>query len=393
MRIISTFLCIYLLLRPYYFFSSGGLQISDYFLTIAFFIFLLFNLKNRKYIKEEIKENLYFIIFIILTFVINGLYFIIYYDFKFLLSSIYYIFNFIAVIVFSFIFKNDNQFIKKIDKIIKFNLIIQIILYITSLGRYYSADRYMGTFNDPNQFGYYILISFAYISLFNYKLKNKPTILMIFFIISFFLIAVSGSTGMVLGIFMIVALKIMYFIKNIIKYIPQIILTIAISIPILICIYLMFDFDFSSIEKTTIYIRLSEKINKVINSDELDGSTYSQLSIAEERGYDKFLLYPQYVLYGAGEGKYERFNLAAFIGEIHATFPSILFYYGIIPTSILLRWIYNKLKRIKLEYLIIYISLIVESFTLLNQRQALFWIIFAIAPLFIDKENTNESKI
>ncbi len=392
MKVISIFLCVYLLLKPYYFFSSGGLQISDYFLVIAFFIFLLLSSKNNKYIKEEIKNNRLFIIFTILTFIINGLYFIIYGKFKFLLSSIYYVFNLIAIIIFLVVFKNDDKFIIRFDKIIKFNLIVQLILYFTRIGRFYYIDRYMGTFNDPNQFGYYILISFAYISLFNYKLKNKPINLMIYFGISFFLIALSGSTGMLLGIFIMVALKIIYFLRRIYKCTSKIILAVIFLIPILVSIYLMFDIDFSSIGNTTIFKRLSEKLNKVINYDELDGKSYSQLSIAEERGYDKLLIYPQYILYGAGEGLYERFNLVAHIGEIHATFPSILFYYGIIPTIILLIWLYKNLKKVKLNYMIIYISLIVESFTLLNQRQALFWIIFAIAPLLIDKENKDEAK-
>ena len=59
--------------------------------------------------------------------------------------------------------------------------------------------------------------------------------------------------------------------------------------------------------------------------------------------------------------------------EVHATLPAILFVYGFIPCGILIIWIYRRLKDAPVYAKVALIALIVESFTLLNQRQSLFW--------------------
>ena len=88
--------------------------------------------------------------------------------------------------------------------------------------------------------------------------------------------------------------------------------------------------------------------------------------------------YPYYCLFGAGEGYYERFTKSAHLSEIHATLPSILFYYGLFPFIILLCWLINKYKRFNFKTKIPLLSMLIESFFLLNQRQTLFWIFFLL---------------
>ena len=124
------------------------------------------------------------------------------------------------------------------------------------------------------------------------------------------------------------------------------------------------------------FSRVTDKFNRISSKNTND----HLWSVWQERGYDKLWIYPQYMLYGSGEGEYDRFILSAHSNEIHATLPSILFYYGIIPFLIILKWFYKKLKRVPFNLLIVYLALLMESFTLLNQRQALFWTIFMMAP-------------
>jgi hypothetical protein len=47
------------------------------------------------------------------------------------------------------------------------------------------------------------------------------------------------------------------------------------------------------------------------------------------RGYDRIANHPEYIVLGAGEGAYERFRSAIFAFEIHSSFGTILFCYGI----------------------------------------------------------------
>lgn len=386
MDLMNICLYLYLLLKPFYVFESGSIQPSDIFLILAF-IFLLLT-KNKVKISELIKKNYKFLIFTILVFVINLIYFIIYSDTKFMLSSIYFIFNFIGILVFSFVV-NNFKIKSNIKRIFRFNLLLQLFIFIIGLGRYYSDVRYMGTFNDPNQFGYYILISYMFIDLISYDLNNKKGDF-IFLLISIFLILQSASTGMLLGISCFLLLKIIDFIRLLFsrfkQYITKILLFCMFIVPVfIIVIILNSEYKFINIDKEdTLFIvsRVKEKFERVNTST-------SDATLIEERGYDRFIYYPQYIFYGSGEGNYDRFTLTYHRNEIHATFPSILFYYGIIPFIILLLWFKDKIFPSNLTLIIPISALLLESFTLLNQRQLLFWAFF----IFIDYIGKEKKKM
>ena len=171
MKLYEVLLCIYLLLKPYYIFSSGSLQIGDIILTVAFILYLL---KNRKksIIKDTVKRNKKYILFVLLTFVVNGIYYFAYYKYKFIISSLYYVFNLFIIMLFTE-FINDDKKLVIMKNIVRFNIIAQLGIFALGLGRYYAPTRYMGTFNDPNQFAYYIFTSYLMIHLISIKTNEK----------------------------------------------------------------------------------------------------------------------------------------------------------------------------------------------------------------------------
>ena len=56
-------------------------------------------------------------------------------------------------------------------------------------------------------------------------------------------------------------------------------------------------------------------------------------------------------------------------------FSQYMFSYGVIPTVLLLKWLWEKMRKISAVEWIIAGSLIVESFLLVNYRQPFFWMI------------------
>jgi hypothetical protein len=320
---------------------------------------------------------------------INGLCSIYYGQPIFLLPSLYFIFIIVAIILFSYQFK-DKLFLQKVSKVFKFNLILQLFIFVLHIGRYYGIERYMGTFNDPNQFGYYILISYLFIYVIDILLEKRPWNIPYLLLVTF-LVFQSGSTGMLLGLSAFLGATIIYKIftnrgityKNVRNFMYGIaiflVLVLTIILPLLQIITPKTKNASGWLDEQVITQRVTDKLSRV------DSSSSSRWTIWEERGYDKIYKYPEKILYGAGEGLYDRFKLAASDNEIHATFPSILFCYGIIPTLILLKWLYDKLKGVDGFILIAYFALIIESFTLLNQRQTLFWIIIVLGSLYSKK--------
>ncbi|MBR4672261.1 MAG: hypothetical protein IKO78_03575 [Bacilli bacterium] len=114
-------------------------------------------------------------------------------------------------------------------------------------------------------------------------------------------------------------------------------------------------------------------------------------NILQERGLDHLYIYPQYMLYGAGEGNYARFELVSHECEIHSTLPAILFYYGIVPFLLIACWIYKRTYKLNKHYMPVYLAIIFESFTLLNYRQSLFWVVFVFSEFIIEKGEKNEN--
>lgn len=386
MNILKIIVYLYLFLRPFYFFNSGSPQISDYILIMGFVYYLLLMANNKKVFSETIRDNIHYLLFLILVVFINSIYFIIYGSNDFILSSLYYLFNYFVILIFSVIIK-DNKFLKGMSRVIRLSILIQLLLCITGIGQnWLGTIRYMGTFNDPNQFAYYILISYCIISLLKYKL-NDETHIFIYLIICAYLIIKSTSTGMMLGIGIIAILNFVYNIgqfkvflkKHSKKILYMALAVIAITATVLIIPELK-QKAIDAIAETRITNRINEKINKINNESE-DNDLW------HDRGYDIITSNIKYIIYGAGQGGYTRFQRAnGHSGEIHATFPSILFYYGLVPTAILLIWICKKIKKIPMNAKILYLALFIESFTLLNQRQAFFWIIIILATQIKEKD-------
>ena len=114
------------------------------------------------------------------------------------------------------------------------------------------------------------------------------------------------------------------------------------------------------------------------------------INLFVDRCWDRLIDYPTKIFYGAGEGYFNRFPSARYINnEIHSSILGPLFYYGIVPCTIWFIWIAKQLKGIKRELWAAYIALIVESVTLVNNRQPFFWMIFVLAGSCLVKNKFN----
>ena len=161
MSLINLCIYAYVFFKPFYLFGSGGIQISEIFIVIAFLLTLVEKVPKDGITKKMLRDLRILFIFILCVIIINFIYYGIYQNTEFLMSTIQYILIFMGIYVFTNKI-SDKNVLKNIYKITQINLVIQLLIYISGIGRYYDAFRYMGTFNDPNQFGYFIVLSAAY---------------------------------------------------------------------------------------------------------------------------------------------------------------------------------------------------------------------------------------
>lgn len=377
---------VYILLKAFYFFKSGSIQPADIFLLI-YFISIVINKKNKEILMNILNKNYKLLIFVFFVIMINFIYFIKFNKINFMICSLYYIFNFIAVISFLFFFKNQGEFSKTI-KLFKINILIQLIFNLFNLGMYDSPSRYMGTFNDPNQFAYYILLNYIVIYILSNKKNKKRNF--IWLLISTFLIIQSASTGMFAAILIFLFFEILTLLKKMFILLKKYKRSVLMIIVFVICVFslvalLNHEYKFIDINTSFIFERVSDKLSRV------NVTSNKQSSVFQERGYDRFIKYPTYIFYGSGEGYNDRFVLTSHQLEIHATLPGILFYYGIIPFLFLISWIYDKMKKANFKIVLPVGIMLLESFTLANQRQVLFWLIILLCEITSEiKDDNNE---
>lgn len=373
MSIINLCLWLYILLKPFYLFGSGNVQPSDLLIVVAFVCTIMTN-KRTKIIN---KHTIYVIIFFIFVLMINLIYYLQFNNYDFIHSTFYYFFILLGIMVFNTKVQ-DKKFLEKCYYIFIINVIVQGLIYIAGIGKYWMGTyRYMGTLTDPNQFAFFIFLCLMFLYILENILIKKRKVLI--YILGIVLIFFSSSTGMLLAVAMFLIANLLMNKNYIHKFIRF--LTSKKNLCILLIITLLFSYEVvikdnwdnivsfinDNIVNSHIIKRTMEKFDKTAESTD---------NLTQDRNLNILFDNMEYSVFGAGEGYYMRFDR---LGEIHSTLPSILFCYGIIPTLILSYWVFKNLKGIGIRNLVPYLAIFIESFTLVNHRQLLLWVLIMVA--------------
>jgi hypothetical protein len=359
---------LFLATKPFYLFPSGGLQLSDLFFVASFFYYVFIVKKGDKIEIDKTDKPLF--LFVVFVFIVNTVYATYYGESAFVISSLYYLYNLLIVIFFR-IYAEDRRFLSSVAVVCRFNILSQLGIYLVGLGRYYTANRYMGTFNDPNQMGFFIYISLmtAYLIA---KLNHKE-LHVLYHAVAIVLIFQTSSTGMLLALTVFYGVWLLTKVFTLLRRIHNV--RFILFWTALLMALLLFSPKWDDFKETIAQSPIIERVEQKIGRMEVatDGPTNLQ-----DRGIDRIYLYPEKTLFGAGEGMHDRFVLSVSDNEIHSTLFSILFYYGMAPTLLFLYWVVLNVRRLSLSNLAVIVSLAVESVTLLNQRQPLFWMLFVL---------------
>lgn len=365
--------------KQFYILPSGSLQVGDFLMLLGGLLLIIDKNKGRIVVR---KQEYFFLIYIAFVAVINLIHYSIDKTQNYINSIIFYGFNAIIIFVFTFyinIDENDKPFLESLLKVEKLSLITQAVLLITNTGRWYVRTRYMGSFNDPNQYAVFILITLFFTYLIG-TLLNKRRAMWV--IIGSVLLMFSSSTGNFAGLFIFLfsMMLINLFETKDKRFIIWMIL-LVVSAALFIMIYEGLIPLPRVITESGMYSRVFSKIDKVMG-DNNDGSLLS------DRGWSRIRLYPEYFLYGAGEGYHQRFNTTQ---EIHSSIIGPLFYYGFVPCFFLFMWIRGKINKIRTDILCVYFGLFAESLFLANTRQPMFWMLIVIAGSRLAKKDSSYS--
>jgi len=367
-------------LGVFYFWKSGLPQLSHIIMSIAMALYLL---RTRFYWQRWWKWLVYFVAY---CFVTNITVYILHRDLHSLYSALYYVFD---ALVFVHIIAlaervGTERFLKNVFAIGWVLLMFEVALVVSGRGRVFGGTRSMGTFNDPNQMANWVIIVTMCLFAIGWSLYRSWIAGAVASGVAFVLTAFSASRSGALGLMVILivvgligVLRLYAMLSGKIKIRRERLLWAGAVVSLAV----VFGAAGLLIEETRGVVvasvgSLADRVDYWVNRFG-EASPWTTL---EGRGYDRLWKFPEYLVFGAGEGANHRWSEKTwFLGEIHSTPAGLIFYYGVLGSVLFGIFVWNLVKRLgNVWFRLILLAPFVYSIGTYNLRNWFLWIGMAI---------------
>ncbi|MDA3902772.1 MAG: hypothetical protein PF441_04895 [Desulfuromusa sp.] len=344
------------MLSQFYFFRSGIPQPAHFLMVVP----LIFSLvRNRAIIlvpKGEKSPKL-LLVFFFYAALVNLSYGIYLHDADFLVPIVYFLYGLIVYVVLQNILLYRSGGLAVITRFLFIGLALLFLMAVMGIGDYRFFPRYNAFFNDPNQMAFWAL---CVASMLLAQRSMSDIVKGLVFLFLFYVILKSASRSGLVGFSVLVLGFWVAYIGN------------AISVS-----------NFKKLTGIFLTISLGLGLGYVFVKDNMETIVYvqsrlSQVDVEEQavnRGYTRFVDYPEYLFLGAGEGAEVRFDSRE--TEIHSTWAGLLFYYGIPGLLLMLFFILRIVKSLSLSQKLIFAAPLLYSFSTLGYRTPIFWVFLA----------------
>jgi len=342
-----------IILKPFYIFPSGMPQPSDVLLLLTAVVLLT---TQRPLFVPYRHTALTVLCMLLYAIAVNIAWALIESDIDILQHSLFYAFN-----IFSFFtvlaLTRDKDALRIITICVFLGMALQLLIFAVVGGKQYGGDesRQIIYFNNPNQLGYWALLSASLFAVLVQRIKVSRWVFMIFMGMAFVAALLSLSKAAIISI---AALGILMNMKK-----PIVLIGLILGLGGLL---LLVDIE--------LFQRVLTRLGSI--------GSQSDDSFAG-RAYDRIWTFPEYLLLGAGEGGLGRFGVGR-VFEIHSTLGTLLFSYGIIGFGLFVFAIWQVFWR-KAWFSVVFLSpVMLYGLTHNGLRVTLFWmllaLIIAIAP-------------
>lgn len=371
---------LFLFTYPFYFFPSGGIQVSSLIFVLLFaWIFL----KNYSELFTSVKKFFFLHSFVFYAVAINIYWGISLSDFSPIKYGLYIAFNYCVFLVFYYLFTQEkrNNYLEvcKIGlRSIALFLVLSTPFFLIGRWEHIVGLRKLTLFfNNPNQLGLFGLHVLCFLMILESKSKNNFNLVQKTFLgCVIFLILLSSSRAALLSLILFVLF--FYYKKRWCQY-------LVLSYVLFCSVIHFFDLYYFLYSITGITETFFERL-----------SFFSTLSVNEydslaARGLDRIINHSEYLFLGAGEGSFGRFLTYLKNDEIHANLGTIAFSYGIwgfftfvlFHISILRKWD-------KKSWMFI---ILLQTYGLFHNglRNPFYWILLAL--IAAENENSTDEKV
>ncbi len=268
----------------------------------------------------------------------------------FWLSATFYIYNAVMYLIVLVMYsKYGERFLWFTAKVLLAGLVLQALLsFVSTRG----GLRATVLFNNPNQLGYYALVSVSLLLLLQRRGHVATLEVTIGTIAASYLALISASKAALGAIGLLVVAGAITSFRTMLVIASVFLLTIYVPSP------------------------MQEAIDRTLTRFDSDTS----LGFFEERGYDRIVNHPEYWVAGAGEGGYLRFaeSTAIHAHEIHSSIGTLFFSYGVVGTIIFVAFTLIVLRRKGFRTWLLVMPTMAYGMTHQGLRTTLFWVLLAI---------------
>jgi O-antigen ligase len=351
----------YFVASIFYVFPSGNPQPADFLLLLTIVATLLVAWRRLPYDPVLYIAIALFSGWIV---VVNVVWFFLSPDFVFLKKTSFYLYN---AVVFLFVVSAGYHDWQRLKVVIWWSCVIALLAQLLYLELWYVGEgkRATGTFNNPNQLGYWALLVMACLAV--VKERNPLGILDVlalgagFYVLMLALSKAASISGMLL------VLLILAFCR--LQRASGLVLSVALVLGVLFQVASGGLVErFMSFESVA---NLDHRLSTIGESEDDD---------LLHRGYIRLIQNPQYLAFGAGEGGFERLTQIADkqTKELHSTLGTILMSYGLVGLALfglLLFVIFGRAPLASIAYLG---PVMLYSVTHVGVRFSEFWIFLAL---------------
>lgn len=358
---------VYLLVFPFYFFPAGSAQPSDLFVVVLIGFYLV--AKGFRFYGTNKDTFLKFLRFCgyltLVNFVVSmsligqtnkGL--------PWFIISAFYIYN---LVVMGFALSLYRQYGKSFLFTTLYACILSGLLQLVLsnvLSTQGEGVRGALFFTNPNQLGYYSLCALSIVLVLESMLKIPRLLVFLSFFVFTYMAILSVSMAAMGAMIILMGA---YLIANKVISLNNVL--------ILVVIGGVGFFVYNNSQIGTNFQRSLEIRN--MNQSTRD----SEITEWEYRGYDRISNHPYYLVLGAGEGGYNRFDTFIEDHEMHSSVGTIIFCYGIPGTILFATFVLSLFKRLPWYYVIYALPLFSFGLTHMGLRFTIFWVALMMFPI------------
>jgi hypothetical protein len=357
--VIAALVVVALVIWPVYVFPAGYPQPVTFALLLAFVCVLI---KDPASVAGMIRkpEIRLIALFLVYSLVVNSIFSMFYQDPEPLRNSAYYMQVLLGCIAINYVLRTEPTAPRLLTIAILGALAVQFVTFAVSVP--VQGVRATLLFENPNQLGFFGLLALAFILLLQRYTGYPAIVSALGAAVSVLFVMLSLSKGAILAGF---ALLFLYLLLTPIRDRRWQRLRPA----------LLIAFPLAVIAIAVIYRDQIAMLGAV--ADRLAEIGASSDDSFAGRSYIRIAIWPQYLLFGAGEGLLNRWEYPR---EIHSMFGTLLFSYGLPGLGIVCVLLAVVWRRNPRDFIIYFVPILLYSVVHQPMRQSMMWtLLIAIA--------------